>query len=458
MPSLPLPATTPPTPKVPLPVLLSGSGSSSSSSVNRGSHMRAIVLRLYRLAIICAIVFVIHRHYSRLRIDSGAEITLDEIRPFFATAAKLDPDTSERRGLFVLDKASNAIGYVLRTSPVSDDIKGYAGPTDTLIALDYPGMRVRGIKVRSSWDTKVHVKDIVNDGYFMKLWTGKNWDEVAGLDPKAAHIEGVSGASLTSLAIANGIQHRFKAATDAANAKPPPVRFRVHDWALLAVIALALVFTFLPHLRSRAWARRTFQLVLIGYVGFWNGQILAQSLMSGWSAAGVAWRTAPALALLLGAALITPWTSRRAFYCSQVCPHGAAQEWIGRLTRWNIHLPRGIEQGLRWLPALLIAFVLTITMWQLPIDLADVEPFDAYLIRTASVASIAIALGGLVAAAFVPMAYCRYGCPTGAVLSFVRSHGRADVFGRRDVAAGLMVLLVVALYMGYGPVHHWIVR
>jgi hypothetical protein len=56
------------------------------------------------------------------------------------------------------------------------------------------------------------------------------------------------------------------------------------------------------------------------------------------------------------------------------------------------------------------------------------------------------------------MAYCKYGCPTGMVLSFVRSHGKADVFGRRDVAAGLMVLLVVALYMGYGPVHHWIVR
>jgi len=27
-----------------------------------------------------------------------------------------------------------------------------------------------------------------------------------------------------------------------------------------------------------------------------------------------------------------------------------------------------------------------------------------------------------------------------------------------SLAAGLMVLLVVALYMGYGPVHHWIVR
>lgn len=421
------------------------------------ARWRSLALRLYRLGIICAIVFIIQRHQTRMRVE---EITLDEVRPFFPAAAKLDLDTSERGGLFVLDKSSNPVGYVLRTSPVSDSIKGYAGPTDTLLALDYPGMKVLGIKIRSSWDTKVHVKDVGNDEYFMSLWNGKTWDEVAGLDPRAAHIEGVSGASLTSLAIANAIQRRFKVSKDAAGVKPPPVYLRPHDWGLLAVIAAALAFTFVPHLRSHTWARRAFQVVLIGYVGFWNGQLLAQSLMSGWSAGGIAWRTAPALALLLAAALIVPWTSRRAIYCSQICPHGAAQEWVGRLSRRKLHLPRGVDRGLRWLPPLLIAFVLTITIWKLPIDLADVEPFDAYLIRTASVGmvTIAIAVAGLVAAAFVPMAYCKYGCPTGLILSFVRSHGRADTFGRRDYAAGLLVLLTVGLYASYGVVQHWIYR
>jgi len=142
-------------------------------------------------------------------------------------------------------------------------------------------------------------------------------------------------------------------------------------------------------------------------------------------------------------------------------PHLAGLEPEGdvlALPRHHLGLLPGAPGQLTRFDWPVLAFVLAITMWQLPIDLADVEPFDAYLIRTASIASIAIAVGGLVAAAFVPMAYCKYGCPTGMVLSFVRSHGKADVFGRRDVAAGLMVLLVVALYMGYGPVHHWIVR
>jgi hypothetical protein len=423
----------------------------------RGSRWRSILLRLYRLGIVAAIVFLIQRHHARLRIDGDAPIKLEEARPFFPTATRLETDKSERRGLFVLDAKGNHVGYLLRTSPLSDKITGYSGPTDTLIALDN-GMKVLGIRIRSSWDTKEHVRDVAADDYFMSTWNGKTWDEVAGLDPKAAGIEGTSGASLTSMAIANGIQQRFKQSLVLAAVPPPPVRVRAHDVALAVVILLAMLFAFVPHLRSRTWLRRIFQLVLIGYVGFWNGQLLAQSLASGWSATGVAWRMAPALALLAAAALIVPWGTRRALYCSQICPHGAAQELLGRVRRQKWRLPHGLDAGLRWLPPLLIALVLTVTIYNLPFNLAAIEPFDAYLIRNAGLATIVIAVVGLIASIFVPMAYCKYGCPTGTLVNFVRSHGRADRFGRRDVAAALMVLFVVALYLTYDGVHHWIVR
>ena len=94
----------------------------------------------------------------------------------------------------------------------------------------------------------------------------------------------------------------------------------------------------------------------------------------------------------------------------------------------------------------------------LPLDLAEVEPFDAYLIRTAGIATVVIAVIGLVAAAVIPMAYCKYGCPTGFVLSFVRSHGPADRFSRRDLVAAMLLLLVVALSWQYETVQSWITR
>ena len=178
--------------------------------------------------------------------------------------------------------------------------------------------------------------------------------------------------------------------------------------------------------------------------------------MAPWAAAGVAWRAAPGLTLLLAAALIIPWTTRRQLYCSQICPHGAAQELIGRIVPWRLKVPKSIDRGLRWLPPLLIVLVLFVTMFQLTFDLAGIEPFNAYQLYMAGWATIIVAIIGLIAAAFVPMAYCKYGCPTGLVLSFVRSHGKADSFGRRDVAAALLVLLAAGMYFKYDVVRGWI--
>jgi hypothetical protein len=422
----------------------------------------SIAVRIYRVAVVVTIVVLLRRHESRLRIDGDRPIRIEEARAFFPAADRLSVDSSERMGLWVLDHHGEKIGYVLRTSPMSDKIVGYSGPTDTLVALtpDKQEPKVVGIKVRYSSDTKQHVADVVADDGFMGTWNGKTWDEIAGTDPRAAGIEGVSGASLTSMCIANGIRHRFEQSNQATKASEKaahePIHLRGSDFGLAAVIVVAMVFSF-THLRSKTWLRRSFQVVLIGYVGFINGQILAQSLLAGWASTAVPWRAAPGLALLAATALIVPLATRRQVYCSHICPHGAAQELIGRVThRWMKRppkLPRSLDHGLHWLPPMLIALVLFVTMLHVPFDLAGIEPFDGYLIRNAGAATIAVAVAGLVAAAIVPMAYCRFGCPTGMVLSFVRSHGKADGFSRRDLAAGVMVLGVIALYYWYQPLH-----
>ena len=61
-------------------------------------------------------------------------------------------------------------------------------------------------------------------------------------------------------------------------------------------------------------------------------------------------------------------------------------------------------------------------------------------------ATITIALVGLAASLVVPQAYCKYGCPTGAVLELVRSHGRADRFNRRDAIAALLLAIATVLF------------
>jgi len=414
-------------------------------------------LQLYRLAVLVAIAWIIRGHHVRLRIEGHAPITVEEVRAVFPKAAELRPDAGERAGMFVHDEAGQPLGYVLRTAPVSDSVIGYRGWTDTLVAFD-PALHVVGVRIRSSQDTTDHVRDVRDDRYFMKTWNGKAWDEVARRSPEDLGIEGVSGASMTSMAMAEGIMRRLRAADAALSLAPPTLRFSWVDLGLVVIIAAGTVLAF-TGTHGRTKLRIGFQLLVIGYVGFFSGLPLAQSLFAGWAQSGVPWRTAPGLVLLMAAALAVPWASRKPLYCQQLCPHGAAQELLGRLApkRWRLALPKDFAAGLRWLPGLLLGLVVIVTILVLPIDLAHLEPFDAYSLRAAGVATITIAIVGLIASLFVPMAYCHYGCPTGALLEFLRSRGPGDRFGPRDVAALLLVGLAWGLAWKYQAIHGWIV-
>jgi hypothetical protein len=418
--------------------------------------VRRLLLQLYRLAVLVAIVWLLREHAVRVRVESLRPLTIAEVQPLFPPAAQLAIDESDRGGWHVLAADGTKLGYVLQTAPVSDSIVGYRGWTNTLVAFD-PAMHVVGVRIRASQDTVEHVGDIKSDRSFLKTWNGRSWDEVAGRTPEEEGIEGVSGASMTSLAIADGIVRRLRAANAAVAQPPVAFRFGVRDVGLALVVIAGTVLAF-TGTHGRPWLRRGFQILVIGYVGFINADLLAQTLFVGWAENGVPWRTAPGLVLMLAAALIIPWSAGKPLYCQHLCPHGHAQELLARITpkRWRIALPKNFAAGLRWLPFLTLAMIVVVVMLVLPHDLAAFEPFDAYAIRTAGWATIAIAVAGLIAACFVPMAYCHYACPTGALLNFIRGHGRTDRFGRRDVAALVLVLLAFVLSRLDVHFHEWL--
>jgi polyferredoxin len=100
------------------------------------------------------------------------------------------------------------------------------------------------------------------------------------------------------------------------------------------------------------------------------------------------------------------------------------------------------------LPAGLLLWCLLVAMLNLPFSLVDIEPFDAWVFRVAAWSTIAIAVVGLSASLFVPMAYCRFGCPTGALLQHLRYNSRSHHWTRRDwfAVCCLCVALVILRY------------
>ncbi len=417
--------------------------------------MKSLALQLYRFAVVVTIAWLIRDVAVRQRVQGDSPVVATEIVSLLPEAFKLRPDDSARDGLFVLDRAGHELGYVVRTQPACRDIIGYAGTTDALIVLDRD-WKILGLKVHASEDTASYINDITLDRRFLKKWNGLTWDAAAGLDLKAAGIEGVSGSTMTSMAIAQSVKARLQLSRDQLAARVP-LRLAARDVALLGVLATAGVMAFGRAQWRQRW-KRPYQIALLVYVGFIAGDLIAQKMLIGWARGGVPWTSAPGLLLLTVAALLVPWASGKPFYCHHICPHGAAQELISQIRpkRFQLTLSADVIRGLEILPGALLFFTLVVAMVALPFDLAGLEPFAAYVIRSAGVATLAVAGIGLVASFFVPQAYCRFGCPTGALLNFVRARGATDSFSRRDAVALGLVVLAFALNLNQLAVLRWI--
>ena len=368
-------------------------------------------------------------------------ITVAEVRVFLPEAERLKVDGGPRGGLEVLDSSGSKIGYVVRTMPESREITGYSGPTDVLAVFDTQDKGV-GVAIRHSYDTPSHVEDVERDFLFMEKWNGRLWSEIAGItDLKAADIYRVSGATRTSEAVAQSITHRLAVAEGKAGMKrslSPGWR----DVMLMGFLGFGCLFAFVKAGSVQRW-RWVYSVATILGLGFWMGDLLAQSLMIGWVESRVPWQATPGLVLFVLAAFLLPWFTKQPVYCQFICPHGNLQRWTMKVipARWKRPLPEDGKWIARWVPAMLLAVVLAVSFLQLDLDLAGIEPFDAYLLKGAGLATILVALIGLAISLFFPMAYCKYGCPTGWLLEFVRRRSGKDHFSDRDwIGLGLLAM------------------
>ena len=377
-----------------------------------------------------------------------AEVPMEKVTALFPEAKRFAASETLAGLHEALDSNGAVIGYVARTTPTADKVMGYQGPTDALIALEPDGRTISGLAVNKSYDNEPYVGYVAEEAYHLNYFNGWTLECLAATNLVDAGVEGVSGATMTSVAMAEGVQARARKlieppppGADAAGRSWSP---RGRDIGTVIVVALGLALG-LTKARGSRRMRVAFQLGLIGYLGFVNGDMVSQALLAGWAQNGVAWRFAPGLALLTGAALLVPIVSKKNVYCAQLCPFGAAQALVKHRARWRLKLPRRVRQFLELIPAMLLLWVLVVAMMRLPVNLAGVEPFDAFLWKVAGSSAITIALVGLVASAFLPMAYCRYGCPTGALLNFLRFNGRSDRFSIKDGFA--LALMGVAAFL-----------
>ena len=166
-------------------------------------------VHVFRLLVLLCILILFHaihqREMSRKTSTPFATLAEERIEAIFGTGCRISTETSPDR-LSVIDQDGNVVGSIAQTSPQSDRSVGFSGPTNVLIAFGSDDL-VRHVSILSSGDTRDHIKLIENDVAFFRSFEGKTVNALASLP----NFQAVTGATLSSASIIQGIQRRFGA-------------------------------------------------------------------------------------------------------------------------------------------------------------------------------------------------------------------------------------------------------
>lgn len=373
-------------------------------------------------------------------------LSLEEIQNLLPQAASLRDSKSQPRWKEVLDSNAQLIAFAATTAPESENVIGYQGPTDSLILLSPEDFKILAVKVRNTFDTDDYVGYVTDDSFYLKSFSKYDIHQLGDLDFKKEKIEGVSGATETSWAVAESLKRKAQTWNKESEKSLWPKWQKHLHWKDLGILLMIfssgiMMFT---SLRGNRIYRRLHQIFLVAFVGLYCGALLSQSLLLGWAKHGLPWEKAPALVLLFTLSILSPVFARRQFYCHHYCPHGTVQQWLQKLSPYQIKLSGKWIKILSTLPAILLLSAIALTFFRPDIPLGYLEPFDAWSLSIISLGLIAFALFTLLISLFIPMAYCRFGCPTGALFKYLRYAGHADHWSWKDGIALLVVLFFAA--------------
>ena len=321
--------------------------------------------------------------------------------------------------------------FVVNTKLLAKDVQGYGGPVPLKIHIK--DGRVAAVEAEpnaESPDFFNRAKELLNH------WQNKSVDEAL-----AEEVDAVSGATFSSRAIIANMQRGLAYAKQhgqwgeggsagALETSASPIvggeDGSVGALETSAPPIVALIVVLLGAVVPLFYNNRRLHLVQLAVnvvvLGLWTGTFVSYTLFLRIFAGGVSLSAIGALAaplLMLIVALIYPLAGRSGHYCANICPFGSAQELAGKLSRRKLRItPRVLKllsvlRNLLWGVLMALLLTGTCTAW------IDYELFTAFLYSSASVWVTVLAALFLVLSVWVPRPYCRFVCPTGALIKSV---------------------------------------
>lgn len=292
---------------------------------------------------------------------------------------------------------------IIHTALLGSDVQGYAGATP----LDVYLCNNRIVKI-------VPLPNSETPEFFgeatalLATYQGKTPTEAL-----QAKVDGVSGATFSSNALIANMQRAMAYASSHAALTETSAPIDAKTIVVLVVILMGMTIPLFVHNKTMRLVQMALDVVVLG---FFSGTFVSYTLLTSLMTNGIAsWAMLPA-ALLVVAAFIYPLFGRKAFYCTHLCPLGASQELMFKIPGRKLHIGKRTAQWLTRFKQGLWCLLTLLMVAGVGFEWMNYEPFTAFMLTSASVAVIILAVVILLTSVFIPRPYCRFVCPTGTLL------------------------------------------
>lgn len=299
---------------------------------------------------------------------------------------------------------------IIHSAAIVKNIAGYGGvvPLDLRIREK----RIAGIELGKNSESPEFIESVIQTGLLEK-WNGLTMEEALQLQ-----VDAVSGATLSSAAIIETVR---QTTAYALNNDTPDTHVSIWNMRSIAGIIVLLLGTVLFLKKNNSPRMRTMQLILnVAVLGIWCGSFLSLNLLVNWLSNGIHLSTALVPFMMLVLTVILPFAGKKGSYCNWHCPMGSAQELAGKVIKKKISIPPAIVSKLNMLREAILLLLLFLMWIGVAFELMNYEIFSVFLFRQASVIVMVSATVFMALSLFVNRPYCRFVCPTGALLKFTQ--------------------------------------
>lgn len=337
-------------------------------------------------------------------VVAGPKLRLSDVTNIMPKADKVE----KMDGYYNISQSGKLIGTAIASTDYLKTNYGYGGVVPVVIAMDLD-RTVVGVDIFSHFESSEYTESIYKSGFF-EQWNGKPIDQTI-----ESEVDMVSGASMTTVSVREGVRGAVAAYLDLERELKKGLFDHLSYKDILFI--LLLLFAIVQHFIKRVKINRTiYLLLLITIFGFLTVSMLSLQTIFGWVVSGWRWQSSWMSISLLLVAVIVPFISTPGFYCAQLCPMGALQELVSKISPVKkLSIRKFVSFAGIKLREIYLGALLTVILLDIVSDLYQFEPFMAFSYQIVGYGMLCWGAVVVIASVFIRRPWCEL-CPTGCVL------------------------------------------